>query len=76
MHIQAVSVEPEFVTVESIGGGAIDINIELARFSVTEANELKHGSLRLSLLAADVGTLTLGLGKLLDEARHSIKAES
>lgn len=72
MHVVAVSVEPEFVKLEDLGGGAVSLTFELARLQVTEVANLNTGSVQLTLLAADVDTVTTQLGEIVAQRRAGL----
>lgn len=73
MHVVAVSVEPEFVILKDLGGGAVSLTFELARLQVTEAHITDTGSVQLTLLAADIDTVTEQLGAIVSCRREALE---
>lgn len=76
MNIVATAVDPEYVKVEHLGGGALCLTIEIARMQCTEVHNTKTGSIQINLLPADVDTLTRGLADILAKARADMRARS
>lgn len=69
-HIVALPEDPESIEVHYLGEGGVDVFINQCRFRIGNDPEVKNGSLQLTLLHADVGVLTHGIGKIIAEQSH------
>jgi hypothetical protein len=71
LEIAASAVEPEFVRAENLGGGSIEVKLEIARISITQPDgkgrQETTGAVSIVLLAADVDTLINRVGELVME---------
>lgn len=61
MRVRAHSVEPEFVSIKDLGGGAASIHIDLAYIAVSAGTLDKTGEISIDLLPSDIQTVVRGL---------------